>query len=207
MERDAALLIVDVQNDFCPNGALSISDGDRVVEPLNCAAEHFAAAGLPVLASRDWHPPVTKHFREYGGLWPPHCVQGSPGADFHPNLRLPAGTIVISKGIDPERDSYSALEAVTEDRRTLTELLAKLKVRHIYIGGLATDYCVRTSALDALRLGFAITVFTDAVAGVDVHPGDSARALEEMERAGARLRTVVSCTASAGSSDRKRHGG
>src|SRR5690349_17714566 len=104
MDKDAALLIVDVQNDFCPNGALAVPGGDRVVEPLNRAAERFAAAGLPVLASRDWHPPVTRHFREYGGSWPPHCVQGSPGAAFHSGLRLPAGTVVLSKGADPEQD-------------------------------------------------------------------------------------------------------
>ena len=204
MEKDAALLIVDVQNDFCPNGALSVADGGLVIDPLNRAAERFAAAGLLVLASRDWHPPVTRHFTQYGGPWPPHCVQGTPGSDFHPGLRLPADTIVISKGIDPERDSYSVFEATTEQGESLEELLARLEVQHLYIGGLATDYCVRTSALDALRLDFAVTVLTDAVAGVDVHPGDSTRALEEMELAGAQLSTVASGISSIG--DQKRHG-
>jgi nicotinamidase/pyrazinamidase len=194
MERDAALLIVDVQNDFCPNGALPVPDGDRVVEPLNRAARCFAQEGLPVLASRDWHPPVTRHFKAYGGLWPPHCVQGSPGAAFHPGLRLPKGTMVISKGSDPEQDSYSAFDAVTEEGGSLVELLTMLGIRQLYVGGLATDYCVRSSVLDALRLGFAVTVLTDAVAGVDVNPGDSTLALEEMGSAGARFRTVLSCT-------------
>lgn len=190
MERDAALLIVDLQNDFCPDGALPVPAGDRIVEPLNAAAGRFAAAGLPVLASRDWHPPETKHFKEYGGEWNPHCVQGSAGAAFHPGLRLPEGTVVISKGADPERDSYSAFEAVTDDGRPLLALLESVGVRHIYVGGLATDYCVRFTVLDALAAGFEVTVLTDSVAGVNVNPGDSARALEEMERAGAIFSTV-----------------
>ena len=194
VERDTALLIVDVQNDFCPNGALPVPDGDRVVEPLNRAAQLFAAAGLPVLASRDWHPPVTKHFRQYGGSWPVHCVQGSEGAAFHPDLRLPPGTVMISKGTDPEWDSYSAFEAVTDKGIQLTALLASLGVRHLYIGGLATDYCVSFTARDALRAGLAVTVLTDAVAGIDVNRGDSARAMEEMKQAGARFCTVDDLT-------------
>jgi nicotinamidase/pyrazinamidase len=190
MERGSALLIVDVQNDFCPGGALGVPDGDRVVEPLSRVAERLSEAGVPVFASRDWHPAVTRHFREYGGTWPPHCVQGSRGADFHPGLRLPADTMVISKGIDPDRDSYSAFEGVREDGATLASCLAALDVGHIYIGGLATDYCVRSSALDAVRAGLRVTVLTDCVAGVDLKPGDSALALEEMVRAGVRLATV-----------------
>lgn len=190
MEQNAALLIVDVQNDFCPNGALSVPDGDRVVAPLNRAAELFAACGRPVLASRDWHPPATKHFQKYGGVWPVHCVQGTTGAAFHPDLRLPLDTVVLSKGIDPEQDGYTAFEAVADDGKTLEEVLALMGVHHLYIGGLATDYCVRYSVRDALRLGFAVTVLSDAVAGVDVKPGDSARAMEEMNRAGAHFCTV-----------------
>ena len=190
MDNDAALLIVDVQNDFCPNGALAVPEGDRVVEPLNRAAERFARAGLPVLASRDWHPPVTRHFRQYGGSWPVHCVQGSEGAAFHPDLRLPPGTVQLFKGLDPGRDSYSAFEAVTDGGIPLATLLAWLGVNHLYIGGLATDYCVNFTTRDALRSGVAVTVLTDAVAGVDVAPGDSARALEEMKQAGARFCTV-----------------
>ncbi len=194
VERDAALLIVDVQNDFCPNGALPVPQGDRVVAPLSRAAERFALEGLPVLASRDWHPTVTKHFQPYGGSWPVHCVQGSEGAAFHPGLRLPPETVVISKGIDPELDGYSAFEAVTDNGTPLAELLAGLGVRRLYVGGLATDYCVRSSVLDALRLGFEVTVLTDGIAGVEVNPGDSERALEEMERAGARFCGVSACT-------------
>ena len=190
MERDSGLLIVDVQNDFCPGGALGVPGGDRVVEPLSRAAELFSEAGLPVFASRDWHPAVTGHFSAYGGTWTSHCVQGTTGADFHPGLRLPAGTMVVSKGTDPGLDSYSAFEGFLEDGVTFASCLEKLGVRHIYVGGLATDYCVRSSVLDAVRAGLRVTVLTDGVAGVDLKPGDSALALEEMVRAGVQLATV-----------------
>jgi len=190
MHEKAALLIVDVQNDFCPGGALQITDGDRVVEPINRAAQLFAAAGLPVLASRDWHPPDTRHFRAFGGVWPVHCVQGTSGAAFHPALRLPEGTVVLSKGIDPELDGYSAFEGVTVDGRMLADLLRELQVRKLYISGLATDYCVLCTTREALRSGFEVTVLTDAVAGVDLIAGASADAIEDMEKAGARLATV-----------------
>lgn len=190
MHEKAALLIVDIQNDFCPGGALQIVDGDRVIAPVNRAAQQFAAARLPVLASRDWHPAVTRHFRDYGGIWPVHCVQWTEGAAFHPALRLPEGTVVLSKGIDPELAGYSAFEGVTDDGRPLAELLSELEVRRLYICGLATDYCVLCTTREALRDGFEVTVLTDAVAGVDLIPGESANALEDMKKAGARLTTV-----------------
>ena len=185
MDLGTALLIVDVQSDFCPGGALSVPAGDRVVEPLNRIARRCAEAGVPVLATRDWHPLGTRHFRERGGPWPPHCVQGSPGAEFDPALRLPEGTLVISKGTDPDTDGYSAFEAADADGQDLREILASLGVRRLLIGGLATDYCVRASVLEARRMGLDVVVLADAVAGVDMAPGDSARALDEMERAGA----------------------
>ena len=190
MYEKAALLIVDVQNDFCPGGALQITYGDRVIEPINRAAQLFADAGLPVLASRDWHPPTTRHFRKFGGVWPVHCVQETQGAAFHPALRLPEGTIVLSKGINPELDGYSAFEGVTVDGRLLAGLLRELQVRKIYISGLATDYCVLCTTREALRSGFKVSVLTDAVAGVDIVPGESETALESMEKAGAHLTTV-----------------
>jgi nicotinamidase/pyrazinamidase len=190
MEKNSALLIVDVQNDFCPGGALPIPDGDRVVEPINRAAQLFAAARLPIFASRDWHPQKSRHFRDFGGVWPVHCVQGTVGAAFHPALRLPEGTIVISKGINPELDGYSAFEGVTGDGRMLAELLHEQQVRELYICGLATDYCVLCTTREALRNGFKVTVLTDAVAGVDLNPGASADAVEEMERDGAKFATV-----------------
>jgi nicotinamidase/pyrazinamidase len=190
MENKTALLIVDVQNDFCPGGALQIQNGDRVVEPINRAIKYFSAAGLPIMASRDWHPPKTGHFRESGGVWPVHCVQGTAGAEFHPGLRLPKETVVLSKGINPELDGYSAFDGVTGNGRTLTKLLRHLKVQRIYICGLATDYCVLCTTLEALRNGLHVTVLTDAVAGVDIVPGESACAIEDMVKAGAQLAIV-----------------
>lgn len=191
MKKKAALLIVDVQNDFCPGGALQITNGDRVIQPINLAVEHFVAAGLPILASRDWHPPNTRHFRAFGGVWPAHCVQGTEGAAFHPDLRLPKTTVVLSKGINQELDGYSAFEGITADGRMLTELLHELEVRNLYISGLATDYCVLCTTLEALRNGFNVTVLTDAVAGVDIVQGESACAMEDMANAGAQLATVA----------------
>lgn len=185
MNRQKALLIVDVQNDFCPGGALHVPEGDRVVEPVNRAADVFAAAGLPVLASRDWHPQITRHFQQYGGQWPVHCVQGTRGAGFHPQLRLPSGTILLYKGTDPEKDAYSAFDAFNDKGENLGTMLARLAVDELFVCGLATDYCVKSTVLDALAQGLRVTVIVDAVAGVDVQPGDSAKAMEEMKQAGA----------------------
>ena len=188
-KKDAALLLVDVQIDFCPGGALPVPDGDRIVAPLNRVAACFAAGGLAVVASRDWHPPVTRHFSGYGGIWPPHCVQDSPGAAFHPALHLPEGTLVISKGSDPDSDSYSAFDGRSTDGSSLKGILAARQVRQLYVAGLATDYCVRSSVLDARKAGLEVTVLTDAIAGVDIVAGDSEKALEEMGHAG-----VIFCT-------------
>lgn len=198
MKSKAALLIVDVQNDFCPGGALQIQNGNMVIEPINRAVKYFSAAGLPILASRDWHPPETRHFRPFGGVWPVHCVQGTEGAAFHPGLSLPDETVVLSKGINPEQDGYSAFEAITGDGRMLAELLQELGVRKLYISGLATDYCVLCTTVEALRTGFEVTVLTDAVAGVDIIAGESAGALEDMARAGAHMALVEDLPAELG---------
>ena len=184
MKKDTALLLVDVQNDFCPGGSLPVPEGDRIIAPLNRMAACFAAAGLPVVASRDWHPAETSHFKQFGGAWPSHCVQGSHGAAFHPGLQLPAATLVISKGGEPDSDSYSAFDGITEEGKTLSEILTP-DIRKLYVGGLATDYCVRSSVLDALLEGYAVTVLVDAIAGVDITEGDSKNALDEMKLAGA----------------------
>lgn len=181
----SALLVVDVQNDFCPGGSLAVREGDRVVAPLNEYARRFAAAGLPVFASRDFHPERTRHFKEYGGSWPPHCVQGTKGAEFHPDLELPPGTHLVSKGSRFDEDAYSSFEGRGDDGRPLAEALRQLGVERLYVGGLATDYCVRASVLEALRKGFEAVVLVDAVRGVDLKSGDSERALDEMIRAGA----------------------
>lgn len=185
--KDAALLLVDVQNDFCPGGALAVPDGDRVIPVLNRLTAAFVARGRPVYASRDWHPPDTTHFRDYGGPWPPHCIAGTAGAAFHPDLRVPPDVIVISKGQDRRDDGYSAFEGTTPEDRTLAEDLRARRVTALYVGGLATDYCVRATVLDARRAGLAVSVFTDGSAGID--PAGSQRALQEMKAAGATLRT------------------
>jgi nicotinamidase/pyrazinamidase len=181
-----ALLIVDVQNDFCHGGALAVPDGDAVVPPLNAYAEDFDRRGRPVYSSRDWHPLESRHFKP-AGRWPLHCVQGSPGAAFHPDLRLPEGAIVITKGDDPDAEGYSAFEGRTPSGRSFAEDMRARGVSHLYVGGLATDYCVLQSVLDARRHGLDVTVLADAIRGVEVEPGDSARAIEKMKTAGAEI--------------------
>jgi nicotinamidase/pyrazinamidase len=182
--RDA-LVIVDVQNDFCPGGALGVSGGDEVVAPLNRYAQRFAEAGAPIFATRDWHPARTTHFREHGGLWPPHCVRETAGAQFHPALRLPANAVILSKGTDPHEDAYSGFQSRDEGGRALGELLRRHGVRRVWIGGLATDYCVRATVLDARREAFEVVVLANAIRAVDLNPGDGDRAREEMRAAGA----------------------
>ncbi|TXF12232.1 isochorismatase family protein [Pelomicrobium methylotrophicum] len=181
-----ALIIVDVQNDFLPGGALAVPEGDRVVEPLNRAAALFEAKGLAVFATRDWHPENHCSFKAQGGPWPPHCVAGTPGAAFAPSLRLPTSTIVISKATTPERDAYSGFQG-TE----LADLLRRRGVKRVVVGGLATDYCVLNTVKDALAHGFQVLLLTDAIRAVDVKPGDGDAARAEMERRGAVPITVA----------------
>ena len=188
---EKALLLVDVQNDFCPGGALAVPEGDRVVPVLNEYAQKFAADAYPVFASRDWHPQVTRHFKDQGGPWPPHCVAESPGAAFHPQLKLPVNATVLTKGTDPEDDGYSAFEAADAQGRNLGVALRMDDVASLYVGGLATEYCVRASVMDGLKNGLDVVVLLDAVRGIDVKDGDVARALDEMMRAGARTATLA----------------
>lgn len=187
----SALLIVDVQGDFCPSGALPSPGCDGIVPALNVHIARAVKCGMPVYASRDWHPEVTTHFKAFGGEWPPHCVQGTAGAEFHPGLRLPPDAIVITKGDVPERPGYSAFEGRTADGHSLAENLRGRRTDTLYVAGIATDYCVRQTVLDALREGFSVVVLTDAVSGIDLHAGDSDRALAEMKTAGARLATEI----------------
>ncbi len=186
-----ALLIVDVQNDFCPGGRLAVAGGDEVVPVCNDAAYLATDAGVPVFASRDWHPAGSPHFAEQGGAWPVHCVQGTPGARFHPDLDLPDRTLVVTKGdslADPH--GYDAFDGHLEDGTPLADALRARGVRHLVVAGLATDYCVKNSVLGARRAGFDVTVIQDGVRGVNLAPHDSEHALGEMQRAGARLLTL-----------------
>ncbi len=181
-----ALLIIDVQNDFCPGGALAVVGWDKVVPVLNHCIERFKAAHLPVFATRDWHPEKTSHFKTSGGPWPPHCIQGTKGAEFHPDLKLPDDATVVSAGIGADEDGYSGFEGEDAAGVKLADLLRNRGVERIFVGGLATDYCVKFTVLDALKEGFKAVLIEAAMRGVNLQPGDSERAMAEMLRAGAK---------------------
>ena len=176
-----ALIVVDVQNDFCPGGTLAVPRGDEIVGPLNQVIDEFLERGEPVYKSRDWHPPTTKHFADYGGVWPVHCVQNTKGAEFHPALRDDPRITVISKGLG-DTDCYSAF-----DETDLLDQLRRQNVEEVVVGGLATDYCVKSTVLDALKNGFKVKALANAMRAVDVQPGDAERAIEEMRDAGAEV--------------------
>lgn len=186
-----ALLVVDVQNDFCPGGALAVPQGDAVVPVLNQYLARAAAASIPIYASRDWHPEQTSHFAPFGGKWPPHCIQGTHGAELHPDLKLPATAVVVSKGMRPGDEGYSMMTAELPGGEDLLSALRAAGVTRVYVGGLATDYCVRATALDALEENFDTYILADAVRAVDVNPGDGQRALEEMCDAGVQMETLA----------------
>ena len=181
IEPTDALIIVDVQNDFCPGGALAVQDGDAVVPVLNAVAAQFARAGATVVATRDWHPPSHRSFQAQGGPWPTHCVRDTAGAAFHPDLRLPEGTLIVSKAQAPDEEAYSGFGGTG-----LADTLRGRGVRRVFVGGLATDYCVKSTVLDALRAGFPTYWLADAARGVEVQPGDVAAAEHAMQAAGAR---------------------
>lgn len=195
-----ALLVVDIQNDFCPpEGALAVPDGDKVIEPTNRILLHAQEKDWLILASRDWHPENTKHFQKFGGKWPVHCVRNTDGAAFHPLLNLPRQTVVISKGMGNEDDGYSLFEGLCLQRDdwpfSPVELLPYHReryIREVYICGLATDYCVRATALDAVKKGleFKTYLLLDACRAVNVNPNDSDKAIEEMRRAGVIITTT-----------------
>jgi nicotinamidase/pyrazinamidase len=175
------LIIVDVQNDFCPGGALAVPEGDQVVEPLNRLITEFLANGEPVFASRDWHPRQTRHFAEFGGTWPVHCVQDTRGAEFHPDLIRDPRIQIISKGLG-DTDCYSAF-----DETDLATQLRSERVDEVWIGGLTTDYCGKQTVLDARNEGFTVKALIYAMRPVELQPGDGERAIEEMRAAGAEL--------------------
>jgi nicotinamidase/pyrazinamidase len=171
-----ALIIVDVQNDFCPGGALAVPRGDEVVPVINRLLERHWLS----VATKDWHPAGHCSFESRGGPWPPHCVQGTAGAELHPKLDATKIRLVITKGSHPDRDAYSGFQG-TE----LAKILRGKGVNRVVVCGIATDYCVRATAHDALQEGFEVLVLEDAIRGVEVQPGDSQRALDELRQAGA----------------------
>jgi nicotinamidase/pyrazinamidase len=178
-----ALILVDVQVDFCPGGALPIERGEEVVPVLNRWIAAASASRVPVYASRDWHPKRHLSFAESGGPWPPHCLQDSAGARFHPDLRLPESTVIVTKGARFDRDQYSAFD----DTGLASELHGR-GVKRVWVGGLAQDVCVRATVLDAQREGFETIVIADATRPVTREGCDEAN--EEMRRAGARFETT-----------------
>ena len=178
MKDSDCLLIVDLQNDFCPGGALAVAGGDEIVKPINEMMKLFSQ----VAATQDWHPVDHCSFKTQGGHWPPHCIQFTPGAVLHPNLNDKGIAIRVRKGQFRDRDAYSGFQETELDQK-----LKRCKVRRLFICGLAADYCVKRTALDALRLGYETVVLTNLVRAVDVRPGDGGRALEEMKKAGAVL--------------------
>lgn len=187
MKLKKALLIVDVQKDFCPGGALAVPEGDKIIPALNKYIKLFSQSKLSIFASRDWHPQKTKHFKKFGGIWPAHCVQKTKGAEFHPKLKLPKETIILSKGMDPQIDSYSAFQAEDANGQPFLNLLKILGIEELYVAGLATDYCVKSSCLDAIKFCFKVKLLTDAIKGVNLKKNDSDEAIKEMVKGGAKL--------------------
>ncbi len=175
-----ALIVVDVQNDFLPGGSLAVPEGERIVPVLNAYLAAFRQAGLPVVATRDWHTPDHCSFRAQGGPWPPHCVAGTPGAAFPPGLELPREAWTVSKATTAQADAYSGFEGTDLDGR-----LREAGVGRVFVGGLATDYCVLNTARDALALGYRTVLLVDAIRAVDVRAGDGERAIAEMKGLGA----------------------
>ncbi len=181
LDSFTALIVTDIQIDFCPGGALAVSGGDEVIPVLNAYQEKILAADGVIVFTRDWHPANHRSFRENGGIWPVHCVQNTPGAAFHPDLKFPTAAVLVSKATEPDKEAYSSFEGTD-----LKRYLNQLGVKTLLVGGLATDYCVKNTVLDGLKLGFSVYFLADASRGVDVSPGDSERAVQEMLRAGAR---------------------
>jgi nicotinamidase/pyrazinamidase len=181
-----ALLVIDFQNDFCPGGALAVAGGDEIADPVSRLADDIRL----VFATRDWHPPDHASFETEGGPWPVHCVQGSDGAALHPAMDDVRVDAIVDVGRERDDEGYSGFE-----KSDLAELMRAREVDEVCVCGLATDYCVRASAIDACREGFDVTVVTDAIRAVDVEPGDGERALTEMREAGARLATSAELVA------------
>jgi nicotinamidase/pyrazinamidase len=180
LDRHDAVLIVDVQVDFLPGGNLAVRGGHEVVPALNRYVALARRKEVPVFASRDWHPRDHCSFRARGGSWPEHCVAGSPGAAFAPGLALPRDAVIISKATSRDSDAYSAFQGTD-----LAQRLREAGVKRLLVGGLATDYCVLNTVLDARKAGFEVLLLADAIRAVNVEPGDGERAEREMLAAGA----------------------
>jgi nicotinamidase/pyrazinamidase len=180
-----ALIMTDIQNDFCRGGTLAVRHADEILDPINKLIAKAARRNWRVFVTRDWHPRGHISFRRQGGIWPPHCIAGSQGAMFHPALNVPADATIISKATEPQQEAYSAFEGTN-----LRSMLALQGVDHVILVGLTTDYCIKNTALDALRFGFGVTVAEDATRAVNVSPEDGPAALKAIKDAGAQLVSV-----------------
>lgn len=185
LQRGDALISVDVQNDFLAGGSLAVPRGNEVIPVMNRYIRAFEEKGLPVFATRDWHPANHCSFKAQGGPWPPHCVQGTKGAEFAPDLNLPEDAVVISSATRPDREAYSGFEGTD-----MHERLQKIGVKRLFIGGIATDYCVLNTVKDALSLGYEVYLLEDAIQAVNLHPDDGEKAKEEMFGLGAKTMNV-----------------
>lgn len=179
LSKTDALIIIDVQNDFLSGGSLPIPKGEEIIPILNIYISIFKRSHGKVFATRDWHPANHLGFLEFGGIWPPHCIHNTDGAKFHPNLKLPPNVIIISKATKPDKEAYSGFEG--------TNLLAKLQkeqIKRVFIGGLATEYCVKNTILDALKFGFISNFLSDASRGINSSEGDVQKAIDSMQNFG-----------------------
>lgn len=180
LQATDALIIVDVQNDFLPGGSLAVPHGDEVVPVMNDYAHVFEKKKLSIFATRDWHPANHCSFEAQGGIWPPHCVQESEGAEYAPGLQLPEEVVIISTATDPNKEAYSGF-----DGTDLHDRLQALGVKRLFIGGLATDYCILSTVRDGLSLGYKVYLLEDAIRAVNVNPHDGQKAIGEMVDLGA----------------------
>jgi nicotinamidase/pyrazinamidase len=180
-EKTDALVIIDVQNDFLPGGSLAVPEGDQIISILNQYISLFENLHLPIFATRDWHPKNHCSFKDSGGIWPVHCVAGTPGAEISSEIKLPKSCQVISKATSQNEEAYSGL-----DGTNLENNLVSLGINRVWVGGLATDYCVLETVEDFLAKNFKVILLTDAIRAVNVNPGDDERAEQRMRKAGAK---------------------
>jgi nicotinamidase/pyrazinamidase len=185
ISKDSALLIIDVQNDFCLGGALAVPNGNEVIPVLNQYIQKFLNVPAPIFATRDNHPQNHFSFKENGGPWPAHCIQGTRGVEIHSDLALPYSAQIVNTGFEFNKEGYSGFEGTKLER-----MLKSLRIKRLFIGGLATDYCVKHTVLDGLKNRFEVAFLEDASRGVDVNPGDSEKAVKEMLKAGAKKITI-----------------
>ena len=182
-----ALIIVDMQNDFCPGGSLAIEGGNKIIPVINKYIKNFTKDRDLIVFTRDWHTADHCSFTQQGGIWPPHCVAGTKGADFHPDIVVPENAVIISKAASAEKDAYSGFEGTSSDSLMLDEVLKKKGINELFICGLATDYCVKSTVLDALNHGYRVKFLSDASSAVEVKSGDGNSAVKEMKTAGAEI--------------------